>query len=472
MTPSSSAVSASDPGGRLPRWMRDWAREQPRHVWLTDLVVGLVVMATVGVPVSIHADWSLAFDWAVLASWVPATIGLCLRRVAPWPAMLLVTLGFNVKLLLGVGPHFSDVAMLVVLYSLAANGSRLLMWLSGAAAVVLPLVQSVYLSLFPVDLPFLDQYAGNGFYGTGVFLLTALIFALPLTLISMIVWLAGVVQRVQITAGRLSHSAELAELEYQRTQEQLFVEQERNRIARDIHDVIAHSLAVVVAQADGGRYLMKVDPKKAEPVLETISDTAREALGDVRNLLGQLRHTQGEGPQKALCDIPGMVERIGAAGLRVDFEELGEPQHIGAIAELAVYRLVQEALTNALKYSEPNRTTSLRMEWGPDRLRIRARNRIAEQPRINAGSGHGLTGMRERLLAVGGETYAGAEGADWVVGAEVPYIAPGAEAAQEEAAASGSEAEDGAAAANSGEGGPIVEPNPAPNAPDREVRPK
>lgn len=382
-------------------------------------------MFTIGVPLSLDQDWQIYFHWGLFASWIPYTLALVTRRILPWPSFMLVTLGFCIKLLVGAPPSFSDLAILVVLFSCAANGSRLRIWLSGIAAVVFPLIEAIYLALFPVDLPGLREYAGDGFYGSSAFAFTTLLFALPLVLTTLLVWLAGMVQRVQIRANALTHSKELAEIEYQRTQEQLIVEQERNRIARDMHDVIAHSLAVVVAQADGGRYLMKLDANKAEPVLETISDTAREALADVRGLLAQLRHTQSEGPSRGLDDIPAMLDRIRAAGLKLDVQVSGDRRPIGAIAELAVFRVVQESLTNALKYGDSKSVTRLEARWD-DKLRIVVRNRIADVPTITAGGGHGLIGMRERLLAAGGETTAGLEGCEWVVRAEAPYVAASA----------------------------------------------
>lgn len=421
MTQSSLVDSASKPITRGPMWLQHLQEPQPRHARLTDLIVGLVVMLTIGLPLTIDQNWQLLLDWRLVASWVPYTLALVSRRTFPWPSFLLITFGFNIKLLLGAPPSFGDLAILVVLFSCAANGTTLRIWLSGIAAVVFPLLEAIFLSLFPLNIPGLREYAGNGFYGSTTFFFTTLIFALPLVLVTLLVWLAGMVQRVQIRAHQLTHSAELAEFEYQRTQEQLIVEQERNQIARDMHDVIAHSLAVVVAQADGGRYLMKLDPQKAEPVLSTISETAREALADVRGLLAQLRHTQGEGPSKGIGDIPAVLDRIRAAGLKLDVKIVGVRQPIGAIAELAVFRVVQESLTNALKYGDSRGVTYLEARW-EDCLRIIVRNRIADVPKINAGGGHGLIGMRERLLAVGGDTSAGLEGCEWVVRAQAPYV--------------------------------------------------
>lgn len=420
MTRSSSADSASEPVGGAGPLRRCW-RPQPRHVWLADLGAALLVMGLVGFPFTVRADFSYYFDWAVVAAWVPFGIGLAVRRGAPWLAFGLVIAGFLVKLVLGSGPHGVDLALLLVLYSAAAVGSRLLVWCSGVASVVVPLVMAAHIAIFPHDGPLLGNYSGNGFYGFDALFVQAGGLALVLGLVAVVFWLAGLVQRMQVRSREAAHAAELAELEYQRTQEQLVVEQERTQIARDMHDVIAHSLAVVVAQADGGRYLAKANPQEAEPVLRTIADTAREALVDVRALLVQLRHSQGDGRQKSLDDLPGLVERIRAAGLDVRVHEAGERHPIGAAAEVAVYRLVQEALTNALKYGDSRTPTTLEYVWC-DRLRLRVRNRIADAPSKASGSGHGLIGMRERIIVVGGTLEAGPDGDGWfVIEATLPF---------------------------------------------------
>ncbi|NLT26989.1 MAG: sensor histidine kinase [Microbacteriaceae bacterium] len=425
MTPSSSTASASETRpapalAGLGRLCRSCWRPQPRHVWLTDVGVALVLMSLVGFPFALRADFSHYFDPLVVASWIPFTLALAVRRCTPWGAFVLVVVGFLIKLVLGAGPHGVDLALLLVLYSSAAVGSRLLVSTSGVASVVLPTVMAAHIAIFPKEGPLIAEFSGRGFYGLDVFVLDFGAVALVLGLVANLFWLAGLVQRMQHRTREAGHAAELAELEYQRTQEQLVVEQERTQIARDMHDVIAHSLAVVVAQADGGRYLARVDPKEAEPVLGTIAETAREALVDVRALLAQLRHSQGDGRQRSLDDLPALVERIRLAGLDVRVRETGRRAPIGAAAEVAVYRLVQEALTNALKYGDARTPTELDYCWD-DRLRLRIRNRIADGPPIAAGSGHGLIGMRERILVVGGDLEAGPDGrGSFVIAATVP----------------------------------------------------
>lgn len=407
MTPSSSAVSASSAVGsgatrmRLPAWSRQSIEPQPRHVIVADLIIAFAAVGIIGFPFSLRSDYSFTFDWAVVATGVPYFLALVVRRLAPWHGFVLGTIGFLVKLCLGSPPHGVDLALLIVLFSAAAYGGRLLLWTSGVAAVVYPTLMAAYLALFPAGNVLLFERTGTGAYGFEPFMLTMALFAPMLGLVAVLSWLAGLLRRMQLRNRVSRHAIELAELEYQRSQEQLVVEQERTQIARDMHDVVAHSLAVVVAQADGGRYLSRADPTQAEPVLKTISDTAREALVDVRALLTQLRHSQSDGQQRSLDDLHRVISRMRDAGLPLRSTVTGERQPLGATGELAVYRLVQEGLTNALKYGDSSRSTVLEFHWR-DGLHIRIRNRISSRPPLTAGSGHGLIGMRERLAIVGG----------------------------------------------------------------------
>ena len=423
MTPSSSAVSASSPTTRLrlPAWSQNSIEPQPRHVLVADLILAFTAVVIIGFPFELRPDLTFYFDWAIVATSVPYFLAVLVRRLAPWHAFVLATIGFLIKLCLGAPPHGVDAALLVVLYSSAIYGGRLLLWTSGLAAIVYPTIMAAYLSLFPNDGVVLYERTGAGAYGFEPFMISMALFAPMLGLIAVLAWLVGILRRMQLRNRVSRHAIELAELEYQRSQEQLIVEQERTQIARDMHDVVAHSLAVVVAQADGGRYLSKADPTQAEPVLKTISDTAREALVDVRALLTQLRHSQSDGQQRTLDDLHRVIARMRDAGLPLQSSVHGERQPIGATGELAVYRLVQEGLTNALKYGDSSRPTILEFEWR-DGLHIRIRNRVSSEPPLASGSGHGLIGMRERLAIVGGNVTVDQADGVFVLSAYVPRL--------------------------------------------------
>lgn len=198
---------------------------------------------------------------------------------------------------------------------------------------------------------------------------------------------------------------------------------ERVRIARDMHDVVAHSLAVVIAQADGARYAAAQNPAAATDALSTISTTARAALSDVRLLLQQLRHSQADGPQPTLADIESLYAQVRAAGVElettVDSAPDAEPP---ASVQLALYRILQEALTNALRHGA-DRRVAVRFAWHPDRVDLTVRNRLGDTP-PSSSPGHGVIGMRERAQLAGGTLSAQPESRDFVVRATLPIGAP------------------------------------------------
>jgi signal transduction histidine kinase len=175
---------------------------------------------------------------------------------------------------------------------------------------------------------------------------------------------------------------------------------ERTRIARDMHDVVAHSLAVIVTQAQGGQYA----PERAPAVLETIAETGRQALADMRGLLGVLRTDAGPadgfGPQPTLADVPDLLDRVRATGLDVNHRESGTPRPVGRAVELAGFRLVQEALTNTMKHAGTGARAEVHAAWEPDALTVT----VVDDGRGGgvSGGGHGLIGMRERITVVGG----------------------------------------------------------------------
>ncbi|PWN01865.1 two-component sensor histidine kinase [Nocardioides silvaticus] len=200
---------------------------------------------------------------------------------------------------------------------------------------------------------------------------------------------------------------------------------ERHRIAREMHDVVAHGLTTIVVQADGARAAAIHDPSVAEPAFATISATGREAIAEMRRMLGVLRAERGEtAPQPRLADLPDLVTEARAAGTPI---ELDLPDPLPAVSDgvaLTAYRVVQEALSNVRKHAGPDAAATVRMrleEGGEHRLVLE----IADDGRGAAapydGRGLGLTGMRERVTAHDGTLEAGpGPGGGFVVCARIP----------------------------------------------------
>lgn len=214
-------------------------------------------------------------------------------------------------------------------------------------------------------------------------------------------WSLGRLSRMRtLFLGELRAKAERAEADRIRDREEA-AREERDRISREMHDVVSHSLAVMISQAEGGR-LSAPDSPSAD-VLLTISDVGRDALRDMRGLLGVLRgRDAGDSlaPQPGLTEVPQLLSRIRATGVVVEENANGPERALRSTVDLAAYRVVQEGLTNVVKHAGPDARARMTLDWGKDRLVIT----IEDDGRAASTGppGVGLTGMRERLAVVGG----------------------------------------------------------------------
>ena len=199
---------------------------------------------------------------------------------------------------------------------------------------------------------------------------------------------------------------------------------ERARIAREMHDVVAHTLSVVVAQADGGRFASSQDPAAGTRALETIAEVSRAALAEMRALLGLLRDADDEvalGPQPSLDDIPSLVAATRDGGLDVSYVTTGTPRPLPIGAGLAAYRIVQEALTNVLRHAGPGPQAYVQLTWEADALMVAVSDDGRGAAARDDGAGHGIAGMRERAAVFGGTLTAGPRaGGGFLVRARLP----------------------------------------------------
>ena len=232
-----------------------------------------------------------------------------------------------------------------------------------------------------------------------------------------------------ILSRRSEHAREMAERARRLQREQVeaadrAVAEERQRIARELHDVIAHSVSVMTVQAGAVRRLLLPEQQKERQALETVEATGRQALTEMRRLVGLLRE-QGAmpefSPQPGLGTIDSLLERMREAGLPVELQVEGTPQELPPGVDLAAYRVVQEALTNALKYAGPAQAW-VTVCWGDDELQLEIAN-DGSGGGGESGSGHGLEGMRERVVLYGGEIESGRrDGGGYVVRARLPVV--------------------------------------------------
>jgi signal transduction histidine kinase len=191
----------------------------------------------------------------------------------------------------------------------------------------------------------------------------------------------------------------------------LAVLEERTRIARELHDVVAHAISVIVLQARGARHALDTEPGDARGAIDAIEQTATQALAEMRRLLGMLRTDDEEvalAPQPSLAHLDALVKHVRDAGLPVEVRVEGRPRDLAPGIDLSAYRIVQEALTNALKHAGRAQAVVL-VRYGDDLLELEVVDTGAGGAN-GGGSGHGLAGMRERVAVFGGELESGPRG--------------------------------------------------------------
>jgi signal transduction histidine kinase len=211
--------------------------------------------------------------------------------------------------------------------------------------------------------------------------------------------------------------------EWQRDQVRAAITEERLRIARELHDVVAHSMSLIAVQAGVGAHVMRTDPVGAGRALEVIAETSRKALEQTRSMLGMLREEDEDGkrpPTSGLDDLPALVKDVGAAGLEVDLVRSGTVPRLDAGVSLTAYRIMQESLTNVIKHSAAA-TATVTVRVTDRQMDIDVRDPGPTRRTARVGSrGHGLVGLNERVRLVGGALTYGAKGDGFCVHAALP----------------------------------------------------
>lgn len=356
-----------------------------------DLAVGVLLAAVAYVPIIGPA----AFPLAHLLLVTVCAIAVCFRRSAPLSTASVIFVATAIRLIITNGSLVaSDAAVLIALYTVVAYADRwarlpaLLAAIVEGTLVVIPLLRAS--NPAKLDAPL-----------AGLAMLASILFT----------WSTALLRRRQLLD--LTNLVTTAK-ETQRLAEKesaLAVAEERTRISREMHDIVAHTLSVVIAQADGGRYAAQKDPAIAVRALETISEVSRAALGDVRSIIGALRDGPAEEvpllPQPVETDLDDLIATVGDSGIPISFVKTGDPRPVPVGVGNALYRICQEALTNVMKHGGPAAHVSVLLEWGARdvHLTIVDTGRGAAAP--SKGSGHGLIGMNERAAVFGGRVEAG-----------------------------------------------------------------
>ncbi len=312
---------------------------------------------------------------------------LSLRRVWPGPVFAVTVLIAAVLAQWPVRGELFPVALAIALYTVAATMSRAAALVAAALAVA-------------AEVP----AAGQGGWHNGW-----------LAVIYEVIGIASVLIAGLYASTRRAYLAELRDraqrLQRERDQTSaLAAAVERARIAREMHDSVAHHLTVIVALSDGALAAVTRSPAQASEAIRGVSTTAREALAETRRLLGILRADSGQElrrPLPGFSDLEGLFTRVRAAGLPVRYERTGAPADTPPGVQLVIFRLVQEALTNTMKHAGAGASAAVRLRFDPSEVRVEVEDDGiggAGEPRASGG---GLNGMRERVTAFGGELTCG-----------------------------------------------------------------
>jgi signal transduction histidine kinase len=370
-------LATRDARDKVAAWLR-------RHPLATDVMVAVVVLALSLPPITGPTGHHHALSLVLILA---MGFALVWRRRAPL-IVLMVIVGLALVQLTNSTLN-GDLALLAAFYALAAHAPTRHV-LAGVA-----LLESVAVVV--------ALFVGNG--------LVTWTFCSSLV---MATWFIGYYARTR-RAYLASLVSRAERLERERdTQAQLAVSAERARIAREMHDIVAHNIAVMIALADGATYTVAGDPGQAAALMGEVSATGRSALTEMQRLLGVLRQPTGPGhaPQPTLADIDNLLAAVRAAGLPTRLTVTGQPPALPPSIQLALYRIIQEALTNTLKHSIAA-SARVQLTYLPEGVALevtddgRPRARPVGAAEAESSAGHGVTGMRERAAVFGGEVSAG-----------------------------------------------------------------
>jgi signal transduction histidine kinase len=392
------------------RWL--WEHPAARRALLLDgLLAGCAIVADVPLAVNHPVGWP--GDWRVaLAISVGCAVPIVLRRVTPWLAIWLALTSVVAPAVMNYSPVTALVAFVWLTYSAAA------FFPVRRAALAATLL---WVPVLVIDLVRPTPEQADGLSG-GYLAVASLLIALICYLIGRVVY-----TRRAYTAA-LEERAKTAEANQRALAEQAVAE-ERRRIARELHEVVAHHVSVTGVLATGARRMLRRDPDAADEALVTIEETSRTALREMRRLLTVLR-TEAEpdvelAPQPDLAGIDALVEQIREAGLPVNLRVDGTCEALDPGVALTIFRIVQEALTNALKHAG-DATAEVRLSFGAQWLVVEVFD-TGRGPAPGGGVvGHGLVGMRERVSLYGGTLRIGPRpGGGFRVYARIPIDALG-----------------------------------------------
>jgi len=359
-------------GPRRPRASQKW-----RDLRLPAAVLVIQIAAAAGSTAGGHGPHLGVIDWVLL---VIGPVALVARRRHP-AAVLWVTLAAT---LTPSGAWASNLSLIVAFFVAAVGGHRHAAWL----AVVTGFTFSVWLA----PLAFGHQVASLQF--------ALLLFA----------WLAVLVIAAETT--RMHRERTIESRAARQLDARSRASEERLRMARDLHDVVGHTISLINVQAGVGLDLLDSQPEQARAALTAIKTVSKDALDELRGMLSALRQDGEDAPRApapGLSRLPDLVGLTRSAGLAVSAELVGSPRPLSAAADLTAFRIIQESLTNVARHAGPAATATVRLTYREDWLLIEVldNGRAATKGASPGGSGNGIAGMRERAVILGGRLEAG-----------------------------------------------------------------
>jgi signal transduction histidine kinase len=388
------------------RTIDKWIRENPNKV---DLIFGLGIWLVFGFLAGIMLGVS-GNGWTMFVLGSLQTLPLIWRRRRPAPAAGIIVIAHLIQVVVTSELLPSQIAVPITVYTLAAFGKRWESFAGLAAGFVGALLASVRVGVWA---------GGNSLEGM-------VLNFIGLGLVVLVAWTFGDLARTRrLTLQTLEDRTR--RLETEREQERaLAAADERNHIAREMHDIVAHSLSVIITQSDGARYASEHDPEIARETLATIAQTGRSSLQEMRRLLGVLRggDEASTRPLPTLADVSELLETTRKSGLEISYTQEGTSRRaLPAGAELTAYRALQEALTNVLKHAGPSTTASVSIVWNSKGLHLFiSDNGRGAGALSTSDAGQGLLGMAERVALYDGRVRAEPKaGGGFHVGVFIPY---------------------------------------------------
>lgn len=373
-----------------------------RPAWVPDAAIGLIVLTfglwevvirnddVFGSPAPL--DLETSGTRALIVLFMAIAVGL--YRLAPGFALALVWLGCGIQLLSDSQILYIQFAVVIVAYGTSRWGSKAIVWLSGLSIPLGAVLAAAWVynngitfaEGFLADLFRASRVTGIDFTRGALAFIGLLILTLP--------WLLGLVFRVRAQArvSRVHEQEALASKE--QAEEIAALRAEQARMAHDVHDVVGHSLAVILAQAESAQFLPDDDPAKMKETMANIAVSARQSLRDVRQVLSAT-----DVPEQQDGGLDKLVDGVRAAGNDVQSTVVGSPRPLPPEIDAVAYRTLQEMLTNAIKHGARGERVTVLRHWA-DELTIAVQNATTASPADPAGLG--LAGMRMRLESIGG----------------------------------------------------------------------